>query len=175
MKRLLTAALAVLLVAAVAGCSDDGTADDFSQVTVPPFPDFESSATTPTVDVAYLTENLPIVAGNVITTVNNARSQGFENTPPGDVYDVGTYYDQLTPECKTRITRSEFRDDFLERVVPLVDDREPERVTVIVDGTEAVARVEQTSGRNLLMKFEVEGSSDEHACNENGTIDISSE
>ncbi|MGW8813775.1 hypothetical protein [Gordonia terrae] len=176
MKRRLTlAAAAFLLIGGISACSDsDNNKTAEATTTVPPFVDFESSPTA-SVDVEYLTENLPIVAGNIVTTVNNARSQGLENTPPGDVYDVGSYYDELTPECKTKITRTEFRKDFIDRVIPLIDEQEPERITVIIEGTEAVARVEQVSGRTVLMKFEVDGSSDEHACNEDGTVDIAGE
>ncbi len=173
-RRLLFAAASVLLVGGISSCSGSDNPAVEPTTTVPPFVDFESSPTT-SVDVAYLTENLPIVAGNIVTTVNNARSQGLENTPPGDVYDVGAYYDEMTPECKIKITRSEFRKDFIDRVIPLIDEQEPERVTVTIEGTEAIARVEQVSGRTVLMKFEVADSSDEHACNADGTIDIAAE
>ncbi|WP_018179742.1 hypothetical protein [Jongsikchunia kroppenstedtii] len=164
MSRGLLALGAVAAVALTAGCSDS---DDRNSSFAP-----QSQQETVSVDTQYLTENLPIVAGNVVTTVNNAREQGWQNTPDGDVYDVGQYYDAMTPECKTKITRSVFRRDFINRVVPMIDDAKPERITVSIQGTEATARVEQVSGRTLVMLFDVDGSSENHECNSDGTIAI---
>lgn len=131
--------------------------------------------TTVAVDVDFFVESLPVVAGNVVTTVNNARHQGLENTPPGDVYDVGQYYDSMTSDCKTKITRSKFREDFIDRVVPMIAKQQPERVTATVEGTRGIARVEQVSGTTVVMKFDLAGTVEKHACNDAGTIDITVE
>lgn len=163
----------LLLVAAACSSSDDSS----DQTTDAATTSTSTAAGTPTdIDTAFVMENLPIVAGNVITGVNNAREYDFVDDPnyPG-MYDLGSYYDQMTPECKTRITRSAFRQDFRTRVVPMIDDAKPERVTAqIGDGYNATATVEQTSGRTIVMAFVLEPGSNtgDHACNPDGTIDI---
>ncbi|MET9199044.1 hypothetical protein [Gordonia sp. NPDC003585] len=161
------AAVAALL--SLAGCStdnDDTAATSSSAITLP-----ETIA----IDTESVLRDLPVTAGNVVTTVNNARGQNFTPTPGYESSeDVAQYYDDMTAVCKTRIRRSAFRADFLARVVPMIDDAQPERVTAQVDGNTATAYVEQTSGRTLAMRFDVEPiNSAEHACNPDGTIAIS--
>lgn len=174
MKRLAPAAVAVALLIPLASCSSGSDSGDRATPAGTP-----NTRTVSADDVSYLEENLSVVAGNVVTTVNNARDYGFEgeNADDGGVYDVASYHDRLAPACKPEITRSEFRADFLDRVVPLIDDARPERITVAVDtaNSTAVAKVEQESGRTLLMDFEIEGTSEDFACNDNGTIAIHSE
>lgn len=171
--RLVVALAAPLLLVAAACSSTDDSSDHTSDAAT----STSTAAGTPTdIDTAFVMENLPIVAGNVITGVNNAREHDFVDDPnyPG-MYDLGSYYDQMTPECKTRITRSAFRQDFRTRVVPMIDDARPERVTAqIGDGYNATATVEQTSGRTIVMAFVLEPGSNtgDHACNPDGTIDI---
>ncbi|UQE73824.1 hypothetical protein MYK68_13900 [Gordonia sp. PP30] len=127
MRRTVTVTVTVSVVAlavTLAACSsNDSTTNEIPSQTKEP------------VDVAFLKENLVVVSGNVVTLVNNARETNFEgeNATDGGVYDVASIYDQMTPECKTRITRSAFRRSFIDKIVPLIDDAQPERITVSVD------------------------------------------
>ena len=166
MKKIAAAAAAGLLAATITACSSD---DNAPAATSAP-------STMPSEDVAFQEQNLVVVAGNVVTRVNNAREYDFtgEDASNGGVYDVGGFYDDLTPECKTKTTRSEFRKGFIDKIVPLIDDAQPERVTAEVDPANhtAVAKVEQQSGRTLVMRFDVGGTSEDFACTDDGMIAI---
>lgn len=166
MKKIAAAAAAGLLAVTITACSSD---DSTPAATSTP-------STMPSEDVAFQEQNLVVVAGNVVTRVNNARDYDFtgEEADNGGVYDVGSFYDDLTPECKKKTTRSEFRKSFIDKIVPLIDDAQPERVTAEVDPAKhtAVAKVEQQSGRTLVMRFDVSGTSEDFACTDDGMIAI---
>ncbi|MGU3438169.1 hypothetical protein ACNHUS_34815 [Actinomycetes bacterium M1A6_2h] len=175
MTRALVLALSLVFVTSVTACGSSD-ADNGAATTTESAASTAATTTvaaaTPTVDVDYYEQNLPIVAGNVVVTIRNAKDQGIENTPPGDVYDPGAYYGQMTTECQAKTTRSMVREDFINRIFPLVDEGPTERTTVTINGTEAVAKVEQLSGITLVMNFDVSTTSEKHLCNADGTIAI---